>query len=1134
MSTPGRNVIFLLLMGFLQGCSHKGDDAAPQSWQQVMLALQENLVRKPGDSLSGGMAPVQAGPWYCTRPVDDVTVEEKWSDPKFDFRCFTEGRSASILFRDKPDLTAKDAGGKAVWQEIQDFRDGIMHPWQKNEMHTIYLYRAIFVPVAATVTGVFRAAGYFVTPEMQAWLNGRQVLEKSPVGDRYPYEEVDLNLVPGVNHLVIRAHNLYMFGFNFSTGPLAAGSLFWNQLRRQFPDSSSREEMKREMTSGIWNELLGPDHTENIKILARRYSKACPGRGYAGKLAGLAEKVATDDDLFRIRKLYHLSHDADKWLDIIRNADFNLLRPDSTRARQLQRQRDSILNIIAEGHEDRLEPAQLEKLASELGALRREAICAMVGADEIVFVQRHRARGYNWYGDVSFFMKSPAVKMYCRGGSQLCRLNLHTGMVTNILDDPDGAFRDPQVGYDGKKVLFSWRRGGTEYYHLYEANLDGTGLVQITDGPYDDIEGIYLPAGGLVFSSTRCNRWVACGPYRTSILYSCNAEGKNIRPLSSNIVSENTPWMLPDGRVMFMRWEYVDRNQMRYQHLWTINPDGTGVMVLYGNQFPNNVFIDAKPVPGGDKIVFVDIPFHGMEDRRGTLKMLDPKYGPDERAAAKPLDLGTLVSQPGQSMDPYPLGENLFLFVNDRKIFLTDGCGNTYPLYSLPEDSHPNLMIQEPRPVVPRKREKIIPDRIDPARATGRLALMDVNYGRNMAGVLPGEVRKLLILEQLPKPLNASGGPAPTSMGGTFTLKRILGTIPVEADGSAYMELPALRSLFFVALDENDLSVKRMQSFVTLQPGEFTSCSGCHEKRTTTPKRPANGEPMAFRKPISQIDRIPDIPEIFDYPRDIQPILDRHCIACHDYTPTAMGGPRAGGIILTGDHGPVFSHSYASLTLDHQFADGRNDSGDKPPRAIGTSASPLMKKIDGSHHQVSLSPHEREMIRYWIEAGANYIGTSAAMCDGWVKVEADTLIRYNCNACHAKDLNDKLNPELIYNLSRPEKSLALLAPLTKEKGGYGICQNKEGKPVFSTNGDKAYQLLFSSISTASLNLKRVKRFDMPGYRPIDIYFQLMKEYGLLPEKFDPATDYIDYNQMDEKYWRSFWYQPVMDNDKIRN
>ncbi len=105
-----------------------------------------------------------------------------------------------------------------------------------------------------------------------------------------------------------------------------------------------------------------------------------------------------------------------------------------------------------------------------------------------------------------------------------------------------------------------------------------------------------------------------------------------------------------------------------------------------------------------------------------------------------------------------------------------------------------------------------------------------------MDGVEPGTIKKLLVLQQLPKPVNFSGGMQPLTIGGSFTLAQIVGTVPVEADGSAYMEVPALRSLFFVALDENDLAVKRMHSFHIVQPGETTSCVGCHEQRAQAPR----------------------------------------------------------------------------------------------------------------------------------------------------------------------------------------------------------------------------------------------------------------------------------------------------------
>ena len=184
--------------------------------------------------------------------------------------------------------------------------------------------------------------------------------------------------------------------------------------------------------------------------------------------------------------------------------------------------------------------------------------------------------------------------------------------------------------------------------------------------------------------------------------------------------------------------------------------------------------------------------------------------------------------------------------------------------------------------------------------------LADVYRGRNMHGVTPGSIKKLLVLETLPKPMNYTGGMEPLSYGGTFTLERVLGTIPVESDGSACATVPALRSLFFVALDEQDLSVKRMQSFMTVMPGETVTCIGCHESRTEAPSYQMP-QLEAVRRAPSIMEPFSDVPDVFDFPRDVQPILDRHCVACHD-TPR-----REGGLILAGDHGPVFSLSYYAL-----------------------------------------------------------------------------------------------------------------------------------------------------------------------------------------------------------------------------
>jgi hypothetical protein len=158
-----------------------------------------------------------------------------------------------------------------------------------------------------------------------------------------------------------------------------------------------------------------------------------------------------------------------------------------------------------------------------------------------------------------------------------------------------------------------------------------------------------------------------------------------------------------------------------------------------------------------------------------------------------------------------------------------------------------------------------------------------------MEGIERGEIKRLLVLESLPKPINFTGGMDPLTYGGSFTLERVLGTVPVHPDGSAVIELPALRSVFFVALDENDMAVKRMHSFLTVQPGEVTGCVGCHEPRTES--LPAGSRWRRCRRRPSRIEPIEDCPGRVRFPRDIQPILDRLCVDCHGYQAT---DPRAG------------------------------------------------------------------------------------------------------------------------------------------------------------------------------------------------------------------------------------------------
>jgi hypothetical protein len=324
---------------------------------------------------------------------------------------------------------------------------------------------------------------------------------------------------------------------------------------------------------------------------------------------------------------------------------------------------------------------------------------------------------------------------------------------------------------------------------------------------------------------------------------------------------------------------------------------------------------------------------------------------------------------------------------------------------------------------------------------------------------------------------------------------------------------------------------------------------------------------LALKKPASKIEPVKGIPDIYDYPRDIQPLLDKYCVSCH------QPSNRSGDVILTGDHGPMFSLSYFMLTIHQQMADGRNRvKSNYPPYTIGASASPLMEKIQGNHHQVNFSEEEVRRVRYWIESGAAYPGTYAALGGGAIggyyqntqlvnndtqwpeSIKASKLINKRCTSCHKDNLripntltdenevsfwrpdwdDPKLNRvrHVVFNLSEPEHSLMLMAPLSLKEGGYGSCREiltdgSYGDPVeiFKNKKDPSYQAILAMIQAGKKRLEEVTRFDMPHFKPHPAYFRELKRYGILPADFDQESDPYDVYELDRLYWDSFIYLP---------
>ncbi|MDR1922850.1 MAG: hypothetical protein LBQ66_00630 [Planctomycetaceae bacterium] len=802
-----------------------------------------------------------------------------------------------------------------------------------------------------------------------------------------------------------------------------------------------------------------------------------------------------------------------------------------------------------------------------LAQFRRNENAPMHNVKKIIFAARGGGLDGHWYANFGYYADDENKFTFPNYGGKLCAYDLDTKKTEVLFEDAKGSIRDPQVHYTENKIIFSYRPTDKKFFHIYEINTDGSNLKQITDGEFDDIEPTYTAEGKIIFASSRAKRWVQCWLTPVAILYGCDADGKNIHALSGNVEHDNTPWPLPNGQILYTRWEYVDRSQVDYHHLWTMNPDGTRQMVFYGNMHPSIVFIDAKPIPNSDKIVASFSWGHGNAEHAGSIGVIDPRNGPDDRGSAR------AISSAGNYRDPWAFSESAFLAARGTQMILMDEDGNEQVIFDLPQEwKNQKLTLHEPRPIIQRQPERVIGSSIKPNQTTGQLMLIDVYQGRNMVGVKRGEIKKLLILETLPKPINFTGGMEPLTYGGSFTLERIVGTVPVEADGSAHFELPALRSFFFVALDENDLSVKRMQSFHSVMPGESTACIGCHEVRTGTPV-PVTKFPTAMKRPPSPITPVADyrgvdyvgnkltsptgIPDVLDFPRDIQPILDAHCVKCHSPE------QRDGGVSLVGDRTPLYSISYYTITAKQLVADGRNlPKSNYPPRTLGSSASRLVKLCDGSHYETKLTQREKDIIRLWCDTGASYLGTYAGLGCGmvggyamnhldrqdlsWTEVQKMTsTLRENCISCHTSqknmqlplspsheiggppwenmrpnDVRRKYSRQLLYDLSYPEKSVMLLAPLAKSAGGYESC----GTAILTSKDDPKYQSILAGITRTKQHLDSIKRFDMNDFIPRKQYIRELQKYGILPKTHNPTTPVNTYD-LEQKYWRSLWYSP---------
>ena len=564
-----------------------------------------------------------------------------------------------------------------------------------------------------------------------------------------------------------------------------------------------------------------------------------------------------------------------------------------------------------------------------------------------------------------------------------------------------GSFLSLELSFDAKTLLFAYTQAkatktytwGPEIsYHIFRANADGSGLVQLTDGDPDDFDPCWLPNGRIAFITLRRGGYLRCGRHcPVYTMFSMEPDGSDIVCLSFHETHEWHPSVANDGMIVYTRWDYVDRDTNIAHHIWTCFPDGRDPRSFHGN-YPVRrndrpwMEMSIRAIPGSHRFVAVTGAHHGHA--LGSLVLIDPRVGDDnaqsqiERLTPEvPFPEAEAPIAPNMAYaTPWPLSEDDYLAACDLKaknhgLYWLDRFGNRELIYR-----DPAIACLDPIPLRPRPTPPVLPEGTVQTAARKRagggadpatIALVNV-YDSDFEWPAGTKVAALRIIQVLPKTTPPPNQPR-IGVADQTNARTVLGAVPVEADGSAYFEAPVGREIYFQALDARGFAIQSMRSGTYVHPGERLTCQGCHERKHTPPSQPA-AVPLALRRAPSAI--APDVEgsNPFNYPRLVQPALDRSCVACHT---------EKKALDLSGKLAGKFTQSYNALAAKYGFyfhvSNGSINTGVHGgsrtiPGQFGALASPLLRYLDERHHGVKLSAEDLHRITLWLDCNSEFLG----------------------------------------------------------------------------------------------------------------------------------------------------------------
>jgi hypothetical protein len=659
----------------------------------------------------------------------------------------------------------------------------------------------------------------------------------------------------------------------------------------------------------------------------------------------------------------------------------------------------------------------------------------LLNFNQLLFLKRHRS---------SFaHMCDQYYAVYQPSGGGLCVLSNPFGpepAVRDILADAvvqrgrlsgstlaGGACLAPDLSFDARQIAFAYtecqgERGHDHHtdpsrghwdagrcYHLFKVNVDGTGLEQLTDGTWNDFDPCWMPSGRIAFISARRGGYLRCGRVcPTYTLYDLAADGSDVRCLSYHETNEWHPSVAHDGRIVWTRWDYVDRHGCTAHMPWTTTPDGRDPRPVHGNYAPRqsrpDMELDVRAIPASRKYIATAAPHHGQAF--GSLILIDPRTPDDD--GMNPVrritpDVGFPESQGGAEAygTAWPLSEDYYLCVYDAGLALRKpGAPGHYGIYLLDSFGNRELIYRDaqigchnPIPLRPVPTPPVIPDAstrlADSQPADAVVGIANI-YHSSQPWPEGAKIKALRVYQVLPLSVASAavahntGLQIPQGSDSINLARAVLGTVPVESDGSVYFKAPAKKELYFQAIGEDGLAITSMRSGTHFQPGERAMCQGCHEPRPGAPLPSPVGELLAMRRPPSAIQPDVDGTHPFSYPRLVQPVLDKHCAECHAKHPDKA--PRLDAQLVTHPGGgwmnrqTVYYASYLSLAPKYGFYNyGGNGWADPKwyrttPGAFGARASKLYQMLLQGHHDLKLPAEDLHRLAVWLDSCSLFYG----------------------------------------------------------------------------------------------------------------------------------------------------------------